>query len=51
MWNAGLNESQPGVKISGEAETASDMQKTSLMPEGKGAEEPFDEGEKGEWKD
>ena len=51
MKNTGLEEAQAGIKITGEISVTSDMQMTP--PYGKkwrGAKEPLDESERGEWK-
>ena len=51
MWNAGLDELQVGIKISGRninnLRYADDI---TLMAESRGTKEPVDEGERGEWK-
>ena len=51
MWNAGLDELQVGIKISGRninnLRYADDI---TLMAENRGTKEPVDEGERGKWK-
>ena len=51
MWNAGLDESQAGIKIArrniNNLRYSDDM---TLMAKAKGTQDPLDEGEIGEWK-
>ena len=51
MWNVGLDEAQAGIKIArkniNNLRYADD---TTLMAESEEELEPFDKGEKGEWK-
>ena len=49
MWNAGLDEAQAGIKIAGRnINNLRYADDTTLMAESE--EEPFDEGEREEWK-
>ena len=51
MWNAGLDDSQAGIKIAGRnINNRSCRDDTILMAESKEELKPLDEGEKGEWK-
>ena len=51
MWNAGLDESQAEIKIAGRnINNLRYADDTILMTRQRGIKEPFDEGEKGEWK-
>ena len=50
-WNARLDESQAGIKITGRnIESLRYADDTTLMAESKEELEPLDEGERGEWK-
>ena len=49
MWNAGLDEEQAGIKITGRnINNLTYADDTTLMPESE--EEPLDESEREEWK-
>ena len=52
MWNARLDESQAGIKISGRNINVRYADDTTLMAESEEelTKEPLDTGEKGEWK-
>ena len=51
MWNASLDVSQAGIKISGRnINNLRYADDTTLMAEWRGPKEPLDEGERGEWK-
>ena len=51
MQNAGLDESQAEIKIAGRnINNLRYADDTILMTRQRGIKEPFDEGEKGEWK-
>ena len=51
MRNAGLDETQAGIKTAGKISITSDMQMTPpLWKKQRGTKEPVDEGERGQWK-
>ena len=51
MWNAGLDEAQAGIKISGRnINNLRYTDGTTLMAESEEELEPLDESERGEWK-
>ena len=51
MRNAGLEEAQPGIKITGRnINNLRYADDTTLMAEGEEELEPLDESERGEWK-
>ena len=51
MRNAGLEETQAGIKIAGRnINNLRYADGTTLMPESEGTKKPLDEGERGEWK-
>jgi len=50
MWNAGLDESQAGIKIAGRNINFRYADNTTLMTQWRGTKEPLDESERGEWK-
>ena len=50
MRNAGLEETQAGIKIAGEISITSDMQMTPPLWQKVKRKKPLDESERGEWK-
>ena len=50
MRNAGLDETQTGIKIASKISITSDMQMTPYGRKWRKTKEPLDESEKGEWK-
>ena len=51
MWNAGLDEAQAGIKISGKnINNLTYADDTTLMAESEDQLEPLDESERGQWK-